>query len=265
LKIIEDNAQSFGAKYKNKYLGTVGDIGVFSFNVHKNLQCGEGGVITTNNPILARRAQLIRNHGEVVVDELANSDEKNYEIILGNNYRLSELHAAIAIEQVKKRHKLIDPCIKMAEYLSKKIRKFPWLEGVKVLKNTTHTYYVYPFKFYSEKIGISRDTFEIAMLAENMPIHAGYTKPLYLIRLYQRKQIYPRSKFPFESKEYPSNVKYHKGICPQVEHLEEKEMMFTTICHPPQTTKDIDLWVHALEKIEDQRDKLIAYEKRRNK
>ena len=70
LKIIEDNAQSPGAVYKGKFAGTIGDIGVFSFNVHKIIQCGEGGVLVTNNKKYAFRAQLIRNHGEAVINDL---------------------------------------------------------------------------------------------------------------------------------------------------------------------------------------------------
>ncbi len=70
LKVIEDNAQAPGALYKGKYAGTIGDIGVFSFNVHKTIQAGEGGVLVTNNKEYAFRAQLARNHGEAVVGEM---------------------------------------------------------------------------------------------------------------------------------------------------------------------------------------------------
>ncbi|MBT6230762.1 MAG: DegT/DnrJ/EryC1/StrS family aminotransferase, partial [Candidatus Scalindua sp.] len=67
LKVIEDCAQAHGAKYKDRYVGTIGDIGVFSLNVNKTIQTGEGGVCITNDDDLAYRLQLIRNHGEAVV------------------------------------------------------------------------------------------------------------------------------------------------------------------------------------------------------
>ena len=260
LKIIEDNAQAMGAKYKNKFLGTIGDIGVFSFNVHKHLQCGEGGALVTDNKKLAFRAQLIRNHGEVVIDDLY--DKKIYEPIIGSNYRLSELHAAVAIEQLKKINKLNKPRIDLANYLTKKIEKTTWLSAPKILKNSTHVYYIYPFKYIRKKIGIKRSTFASAMKAEGFPISEGFTKPLYLFPLYQKKRIYPNSQFPFISKDYRIDVNYNKGICPTVEELYNKELLHTTICHPSRTTKDIDLFIKAIEKIEENIAELKKYERK---
>jgi len=262
LKIIEDNAQAIGAKYKNKFLGTVGDIGIFSFNVHKPLQCGEGGVITTNDKRLALRSQLTRNHGEVVIDDIYKT-KKNYEPIIGNNFRLSELHAAIAAEQLTKISKITKPKVVLANYLTSKLKKYNWLEPLKLLKKTTHVYYIYPFRFLKNKIGIRRSTFAKAMGKEGFPIHEGYTKPLYLNSIYQNKKIYPKSQFPFMSKEYPHNISYKKGICPATEKLYEEELLYTTICNLPRTKKDIDLFIKAIDKINNQAKDLKRYEKRK--
>ena len=100
LKIIEDCAQAMGASYKGKLAGTIGDIGVFSFNIHKVVQCGEGGVLITNNDNYALRAQLVRNHGEAVVNDMI-VEGGEFEAIVGSNYRMSELHAVVALEQFK--------------------------------------------------------------------------------------------------------------------------------------------------------------------
>lgn len=260
LKVIEDNAQAMGAKYKDKFLGTIGNIGVFSFNVHKHLQCGEGGVLLTNNKKLAFRAQLVRNHGEVVIDDLHGS-ENFYEPIIGSNYRLSELHAVVAIEQLKKINKLNNPRIELANYLTKKLEKFNWLEGAKILKDTTHAFYVYPIKFKEELIKIKRETFIDAMKEEGFILGAGYIKPLYLMPLYQKKEIYPNSKFPFISKDYKSEVNYKKGICPVAERFYNKELLISSICNSQRTKKDIDLFIKAIEKIENNIEELIRYEK----
>ena len=101
MKIIEDCAQAMGASYKGKLAGTIGDIGVFSFNIHKVVQCGEGGVLITNNDNYALRAQLVRNHGEAVVNDMI-VEGGEFEAIVGSNYRMSELHAVVALEQFKK-------------------------------------------------------------------------------------------------------------------------------------------------------------------
>lgn len=98
LFVIEDNAQSPGATINGKYAGTFGHLSIFSLNYHKIIHSGEGGIILTEDSELARRCQLIRNHGEMVVN-----DEDDYEtIVLGSNYRMSELHAAVGIEQLKR-------------------------------------------------------------------------------------------------------------------------------------------------------------------
>src|SRR5574344_1647548 len=77
LYVIEDTAQAPGAKYKGKYAGTLGDIGVFSLNYHKHIHCGEGGIIVTDNDELAERLRLIRNHAEAVVDAKGTTDLVN--------------------------------------------------------------------------------------------------------------------------------------------------------------------------------------------
>ncbi|OGZ75261.1 MAG: hypothetical protein A3G45_03280 [Candidatus Staskawiczbacteria bacterium RIFCSPLOWO2_12_FULL_37_15] len=260
LKVIEDNSQSPGATYKGKFAGTIGDMGIFSFNVHKVIQCGEGGMLVTNNKDYAFRAQLIRNHGEAVINDLYKS-KKYYMPILGNNYRLSEIHAAIAIEQFKKLNRLNKGRIILADYLTKKLSQFNWLAPPLVFKNSVHVYYGYGFKFLPEKIGIKRATFIKAMKAEGFELVNGCEDPVHLMPIYQKQQIYPNSRFPFISKEYPHKVSYKKGICPVTEKMSEKELLETTICQPPQTKKDIDLFVAAAKKIEQNIEDLKKYEK----
>ena len=258
LPIIEDNAQSIGATYKEKYLGTIGDIGVFSFNVHKHLQCGEGGVLVTDNDALAFRAQLVRNHGEVVIDDLSRADG-TYEPIIGSNYRLSELHAAVAHEQLKKMDIMNERRVALADYLTERLRVFPWLRGVTMQPYGTHVYYVYPFTFDEARVGFSRAAFAAAMKAEGFPLNVGYLTPLHLMPMYQKKRMFARTQFPFVSQEFPTDVSYEKGICPVAERMWEKEFLFTALCHYPLTTKEIDLFIYALEKVAVARDALAGY------
>jgi len=261
LKIIEDNAQAPGAIYQKRFTGAIGDIGVFSFNVHKVIQSGEGGVLVTNNKKYALRAQLIRNHGEAVIDDLY-QDKKIYEPLVGSNYRLTEIQAAIAIEQLKKLNQLNKNRIKLANYLTKELKQFNWLVPAQTIENSRHVYYVYPFRFLTKKIGIKRATFAKAMKAEGFPLSEGYQKPLYLMPIYQKGEIYPHSRFPFISKEYPHKISYKKGICPVVERMYEKELLFTTICRPPQVFRDIDFFIKAIKKIEQDIKSLKEYEKK---
>lgn len=262
LKVIEDNAQSPGATYKGKYNGTIGDIGIFSFNANKVIQCGEGGVLVTNNKKYAFRAQLLRNHGEAVIDDLYYG-KKIFEPSLGNNYRLTEIQAAIATEQFKKLDGFNKDRINKADYLTHRLKKFSWLIPPEIKKGGINVCFVYPIRFLQDKIGIARNTFVKAMKTEGFSLGEGYLRPLYLAPIYQKKQIYSNSRFPFVSKEYPHKIDYNKGICPVAERMYEKELLLTTFFFPPQTKKEINLFIRAIEKVENSIGELKKYEKQK--
>ena len=169
LYVIEDNAQSPGATVHGKEAGTIADIGVFSLNYHKVIHSGEGGVLLTDNDELARRCQLLRNHGEVALDE----ENDDTTIALGSNVRMSELHAAVGIEQLKKLDGFLKLRRRLAEVISEKIDQREGLVGVTVPDGFTHSYYVYPIKFKKEVWGISRAAFAKAMAAEGFPLGVG--------------------------------------------------------------------------------------------
>ena len=92
LKIIEDAAQAHGAVYKGKKIGSIGDLGCFSFYPTKNITTGEGGMVTTNNEELAEKAGMVRAHGE--------SQRYEHEI-LGYNYRMTNVQAALGVAQME--------------------------------------------------------------------------------------------------------------------------------------------------------------------
>ena len=98
------------------------------------------------------------------------------------------------------------------------------------------------------------------MKAEGFPLNEGYQKPLYLLPIYQEKRAFPNSQFPFVSSEFQHEVSYEKGICPVAEKMYELELMFTTACQRPQTKADIDLFINAITKIQQNLDKLKEYE-----
>lgn len=245
LKLIEDNAQAPGAKYKGKYLGTIGDIGIFSFNVHKTVQSGEGGLLLTNNKEFAFRAQLKRNHGEQVLDDLARADI----FVIGTNSRMSEIHAVICLEQIKKLDFLNSKRIILANYLTKRLERISGLTPCRVLPKTTHVYYLYPILFDEKVFGISRKNFAEAMRAEGFAVNEGYVKPMHLLTLFQGKQLYER--MPWLN---PQD--YRKNMCPTVERMYESKLLLTNICRYPLTKKYIDLFVRAVGKIKDNREQL---------
>ena len=190
LKVIEDCSQAPLAIYENQYVGTFGDIGIFSFNVHKHVNCGEGGIAITNNIDLKEKMSLIRNHGEVKAEtkRLSNS--------IGWNFRLTEIQAAIAYEQTKKMNMLVNQKRELARQLSRLIAKFDWVEGAFESKNCKSSFYDYPMKFNFKKLGINKKQFMDITSAENLPITESY-KPIYYQTIYQEKTVFGNHGFPF--------------------------------------------------------------------
>jgi len=257
LKIIEDCAQAHGAKYKGQYVGTIGDIGVFSLNVNKTIQSGEGGVCTTNNDDLAYRLQLIRNHGEAVVGPAGYEDIVN---IAGFNYRMTETSAAIAREQLKKLPVLNQKRLELVETLKEGLEAFDFIRPLKgqsscvscdcgVGEKCFSTYYVFPIRYFSEKTGVDRERFISALNAEGMMFYQGYTKPLYLQPVYQRRMLF-KNGYPFTAQENQECLQdYALGCCPVAEKLHFKEMVINEHIRLPHASIDIKSIHFALEKI----------------
>lgn len=104
LKVIEDACHAPLSEYNNQKLGTIGDIGCFSFFTNKNIGTGEGGMIVTNNKNLHDRIKLLRSHGMTTMSyERSKGHATQYDVIeLGYNYRMDDIRAALGIEQLKK-------------------------------------------------------------------------------------------------------------------------------------------------------------------
>lgn len=234
LVVIEDCAQAPGAMYKNRLVGTLGDIGVFSFNQHKTITTGEGGFIITNDKKIALKMQLIRNHGEAVVEGMGLGDE--YADIIGYNYRLTELEAAVGIVQFSKLDMLNRQRIRLAEYLIKSLSKIDGLILPSVRDFCKHVYFLFPIRIDSSRIGIDRGQLADALAAEGIPFGKGYVKPLYLLPIYQKRQ---------------DRQRYETGTCPVAERLHYKELINSSpaLLRHPLTKKDMDDVIAAFQKI----------------
>jgi len=251
LKVIEDCAQAPFAEYRGRKVGTIGHMGIFSLNYHKHIHTGEGGVITTNDDSLAEKCQLIRNHGEVAAEAKGVTDFTN---TYGQNYRLTEIQAAIGVEQLKKLSHLLTQRLENAAYLAERLGAIPGMESPLVESGSKHVYYIQPFKFSEAIFGIHRNRFieaikaEIpsAVLREGTPlIGAGYVRPLYLQPLYQKRAV----ACSFNCPKYAGKVSYEKGLCPVTERMHFDELLTHEFMRPGMKKSDLDHVVRAFEKV----------------
>lgn len=247
LKIIEDCAQAWGAMIGRKWVGTFGDIGVFSFNVHKTIQCGEGGLCIARDDEVALRLRMIRNHGEAVVEA---AQYGNIENVIGFNYRLTEPLAAVAQEQLKKLEKLNAGRIAMVGALHAGIARHACITPMRPRKNAKATYYVCPLRYHAERLdGTSRKRFAAMLAAEGIPFAEGYVRPLYELPIFRKKTAFTRG-YPWKAPENKrSPALYKTGMCPVAERLYSEEMLLQLhLCHP-QTIKDVRDIARAIDKV----------------
>jgi dTDP-4-amino-4,6-dideoxygalactose transaminase len=244
--VIEDAAQAPGACLNGRYAGTLGHIGVFSLNYHKHIQSGEGAVVVTDDPRLAERLQLIRNHAEVVLEKKGCDDLNN---MLGFNYRMTEIEAAIASEQLKKLDSLLTARIERADNLTELLSNLPELRTPTVAAGCKHAYYLYVMRYDSAQLGVSRDQFARALAAEGIPISQGYVAPIYLQPLYQRRILFGGTNSPWATASYEGSVSYERGICPVTERMHYEEVLFTNVIHAQISERDVEDIADAIHKV----------------
>jgi perosamine synthetase len=246
LKLISDTAQAPGALYQGSFAGTLSDIGGYSLNYHKHIHTGEGGILVTNDSALAERMQLIRNHAETVVGPKGVTQLNN---MIGHNFRLGEIEAAMGIEQLKKLPRLVKSRQVAAEQLSEALADIPGIKVPTIRPGSTHVYYIFPLVLDLSQFRVSRDEIHRALIAEGVQgLNQGYTN-LHLLPMYQRKIAYGTKGFPWTSDISHREVSYAKGICPVAEDLHEQSFLGFEMCRFAMNDDDVSLLTQAFSKV----------------
>jgi dTDP-4-amino-4,6-dideoxygalactose transaminase len=249
LFLIEDNAQAPLATEAGRYCGTIGHIGVFSLNYHKHIHTGEGGMIVTQDDNLARRLQMIRNHGENVVDSLQVQDLTN---LIGFNYRMTELSAAVGLAQLKKIKQHVGQRQRLAQHLTEGIKDLAGLTSPQVRPDCTHVYYLWGVRFDEKIVGITREQFSQALAAEGFPHFCGYVPPLYLLPIFQKRVAIGAQGYPFNL----TKTRYEAGLCPVTERMYYQELLCFETCMYDVSPVQAKLLVEAIHKVYRQREAL---------
>jgi dTDP-4-amino-4,6-dideoxygalactose transaminase len=192
IPVIEDTAQSFLATVDGEKVGTIGAIGAFSFQQGKQMTTGEGGIVVTNDDDLARRLYLCINKAWGYGDE--NPD--HYFIAL--NYRMTELQAAIAYEQLKKLDDSVKQRQKMAQLLDEKIADIEGIESYKPADNATMTYWKYCLRVNDNVIKDGSVGLAGALRTYDVFSAPRYVqKPAFRCQVFREQNTFGDSHFPF--------------------------------------------------------------------
>jgi len=191
LLLIEDAAESLGAKVNGKKVGSISDCAIFSFCGNKVITTGEGGAIVTNSKEIFEKTKLIRSHGRTNSKNYF-ADPSNPEYInLGYNWRMSSITAALGITQISKLEKIIKLRQENAHFISSKLAKFPQISVPKPPENYEHIYQMYSIIVQNNKLRNDLHNF----LLEKKIFSKVYFEPIHLTPFY-KDQVPNTSKLP---------------------------------------------------------------------
>ncbi len=172
LKVVEDACQAWLAEYRGKRVGTLGDLGCFSFQNSKHLPAGEGGAILGNDDDLVDRCHAAHNCGR----PYGNMKQLPGYPSRGGNFRMQQSQAIILLSQMKRFEADNEIRVANALYLDKKLSKIPGIIPCKPAEGATRAaYHMYPFRYIREKFDdVPKEKFIRALSAEGIPCSSGY-------------------------------------------------------------------------------------------
>ena len=199
IPLVEDGACAAGAGYKGNTAGSLGTIGCFSFHPRKSVTTGEGGMITTNDDKLAEVISSLRNHGASISEEQRHHGAKPYILpdfnILGYNYRMTDLQAAVGIVQLKKLDLFIDEREKWAKFYDEALKDIGWLITPVVGSDYKHGWQSYVIYIDESKAPISRNDMMEKLQQMGVSTRPGTHAP-HMLNYYAEKYNIKPDDFP---------------------------------------------------------------------
>lgn len=229
LIVIEDNAECYGARQDGKLVGTFGDMASYSFQSSKHLTAGEGGVVITDKDDLADKLRRYSGLGYAGIQKdkgrISKADIQNpvYErhMILGWNYRMSDICAAVALGQLERMEELVNARIRSAKLYEEAIGGCKWLKPQKALSGNKHSYWTYAVFLDTDRV--SWGSFRKKYLELGGDGFYAAWKLAYQEPMFQNKAFLNREKLgiydPYD---------YHSVSCPNAEFLQPRLMQFKT-------------------------------------
>jgi dTDP-4-amino-4,6-dideoxygalactose transaminase len=197
--IVEDAACAAGAAWRGRPAGSLGIAGAFSFHPRKSITTGEGGMVTTADAALARRVDMLRNHGASIAEEKRHAGPRPYRPadfdLLGFNYRMTDLQAAVGLVQLGKLDRYIEERAARAEWYRRELAAIPWLRTPQAPAHARHGWQSYVCMVDEERAPMPRDAIMERLLAAGVSTRAG-THAVPTLGLYRERFGYRPDDFP---------------------------------------------------------------------
>lgn len=221
LALIADACHSLGGKYKERPVGSLAELSVFSFHPVKHITTGEGGMITTDKDHLANRLRIFRNHG--ITTDFKQREEQGswyYEMVeLGYNYRITDIQCALGLSQLGKLSLWLDRRREIARIYNEAFSDVPVITPLKMRTDVSHAYHLYPIQLELENLTSDRGVIFSSLRQSGIGANVHYI-PVHLHPFYRKR---------FGTK---------PGDCPVAESAYER--LLTLPLHPNMSAQDID-------------------------
>ena len=179
--LIEDVAEAAFSKYRGKYAGSFGDLGCFSFQATKTITVGEGGAVLANNEKLSERIKILRNHG-------MREDRRYWHDIVGYNYRLTNLQAALGCAQLERRDRIVNEKARIYKRYLKNLENSPGLEFQRISSEVEPVVWAVAIKVNTDYFKGDRDFLIRELLKMNIETRPGFY-PFSAMPLYNAKPL----------------------------------------------------------------------------
>lgn len=229
LIVIEDNAECYGAYQNDKLVGTFGHMASYSFQSSKHLTAGEGGIVITDDDELADKlrrysglgyAGINSSQGRITKNDIQ-SPEYERHVILGWNYRMSDLCAAVALGQVERMEELVEARCSSARYFEEAVKGCEWLRPQLVKPGNTHSYWTYVAALDTDRLDWHEFRDKYSELGGD-GIYAAW-KLAYQEPMFRDKAFLNREKIGIYD-----NCDYSKTVCRNAEFLQPRLLQFKT-------------------------------------
>ena len=188
LTLVADACHALGGSYRGRPVGSLADLSIFSFHPVKHITTGEGGMITTNDPELARRMRVFRNHG-ITTDHRQREQRGSwfYEMVdLGYNYRLTDFQCALGMSQLRKLPGWVARRQEIARRYDAAFAEIPAAEPLGVREDISHAYHLYVIRLDIAQLRMTRAEVFAALRAEGIGVNVHYI-PVHLHPFYRQR------------------------------------------------------------------------------